>query len=355
MLPRPLPEPFDSDEHLFEPWWGGERALVSIGPADASAAARSGSATRPAWTSRRHSPSWPGWPSGSRRGRRSSTASWSWSTARVGPIADELARRLRGRAGPAGGVPRLRPAASRRSFAALAAAGPSARGAATRAAAGRRGGRGAGHRDRGDRAVRGGRRPGHRRDPGPPAAEPLPARSPQPAVAVHRRDAGGRGRRPKPEPRFRCDVPGPAAAPVLALISRLPLDDDWPSSRGPGPRQALRAAATNARIPGPLPVQQHAGRVHPGRHDRDDRDRRDQQRRSTAATSHGSTAETIIRASITNGLNGGRNDATVHPRPAAAAAARRSRSGSRPSPRRLSGSDSVWRSSGRLTNEPIAA
>jgi bifunctional non-homologous end joining protein LigD len=35
MLARPLPEPFDSDEHLFEPWWGGERALVLIGPADA--------------------------------------------------------------------------------------------------------------------------------------------------------------------------------------------------------------------------------------------------------------------------------------------------------------------------------
>lgn len=34
MLPRPLPEPFDSDEHLFEPWWGGERALVFVGPAD---------------------------------------------------------------------------------------------------------------------------------------------------------------------------------------------------------------------------------------------------------------------------------------------------------------------------------
>jgi bifunctional non-homologous end joining protein LigD len=33
MLPRPLPAPFDSDEHLFEPWWGGERALVWIGPA----------------------------------------------------------------------------------------------------------------------------------------------------------------------------------------------------------------------------------------------------------------------------------------------------------------------------------
>jgi bifunctional non-homologous end joining protein LigD len=36
MLPRPLPAPFDSDEHLFEPWWGGERALVSIGPADSA-------------------------------------------------------------------------------------------------------------------------------------------------------------------------------------------------------------------------------------------------------------------------------------------------------------------------------
>ena len=35
MLPRPLPAPFDSDEHLFEPWWGGERALVAVGPADA--------------------------------------------------------------------------------------------------------------------------------------------------------------------------------------------------------------------------------------------------------------------------------------------------------------------------------
>ncbi len=34
MLPRPLPAPFDSDEHLFEPWWGGVRALVSIGPAE---------------------------------------------------------------------------------------------------------------------------------------------------------------------------------------------------------------------------------------------------------------------------------------------------------------------------------
>ena len=35
MLPRPLPAAFDSDDFLFEPWWGGERALVLIGPADA--------------------------------------------------------------------------------------------------------------------------------------------------------------------------------------------------------------------------------------------------------------------------------------------------------------------------------
>jgi len=35
MLPRPLSQPFDSSDHLFEPWWGGLRALVYVGPADA--------------------------------------------------------------------------------------------------------------------------------------------------------------------------------------------------------------------------------------------------------------------------------------------------------------------------------
>jgi bifunctional non-homologous end joining protein LigD len=34
MLPRPLAAPFDSDQHLFEPWWGGERVIVSIGPSE---------------------------------------------------------------------------------------------------------------------------------------------------------------------------------------------------------------------------------------------------------------------------------------------------------------------------------
>jgi bifunctional non-homologous end joining protein LigD len=34
MLARPLPDAFDSEQHLFEPSWGGVRALVSIGPAE---------------------------------------------------------------------------------------------------------------------------------------------------------------------------------------------------------------------------------------------------------------------------------------------------------------------------------
>jgi bifunctional non-homologous end joining protein LigD len=34
MLARPLSEAFDSDQHLFEPWWGGTRALISIGPGE---------------------------------------------------------------------------------------------------------------------------------------------------------------------------------------------------------------------------------------------------------------------------------------------------------------------------------
>jgi hypothetical protein len=33
MLPRPLPDPFDSADHLFEPSWGGERVLAFVEPA----------------------------------------------------------------------------------------------------------------------------------------------------------------------------------------------------------------------------------------------------------------------------------------------------------------------------------
>lgn len=38
MLARPLPEPFDSEVHLFEPAWGGARALALIGPAEVAGA-----------------------------------------------------------------------------------------------------------------------------------------------------------------------------------------------------------------------------------------------------------------------------------------------------------------------------
>jgi len=30
MLPRPIAEPFDDPDHLFEPWWGGERAFAFV-------------------------------------------------------------------------------------------------------------------------------------------------------------------------------------------------------------------------------------------------------------------------------------------------------------------------------------
>jgi ATP-dependent DNA ligase len=38
MLARPIPEPFDSSAHLFEPMWGGARALALIGPAETAGA-----------------------------------------------------------------------------------------------------------------------------------------------------------------------------------------------------------------------------------------------------------------------------------------------------------------------------
>jgi bifunctional non-homologous end joining protein LigD len=38
MLPRPAAEPFDSAAHVFEPAWGGLRALAFIGPAEAAGA-----------------------------------------------------------------------------------------------------------------------------------------------------------------------------------------------------------------------------------------------------------------------------------------------------------------------------
>lgn len=38
MLARPLPEPFDSPDHLFEPSWGGRRTIAIVGPAEVAGA-----------------------------------------------------------------------------------------------------------------------------------------------------------------------------------------------------------------------------------------------------------------------------------------------------------------------------
>lgn len=42
MLPRSVGEPFDDADHLFEPWWGGERALafVDVDPATGAGSVR---------------------------------------------------------------------------------------------------------------------------------------------------------------------------------------------------------------------------------------------------------------------------------------------------------------------------
>ncbi len=164
MLPRPLPEPFDSDEHLFEPWWGGERALVLIGPADApgdgdvrivDAEGLDLSAALPELAGL-----------AVRVAARSAILDGELVVVDAAGRADQatLAARLAGGEG--------RPAAflafdllhlDGRSLL-VAAARPSARGAATRPAAGRRGRRRAGHRDRGPGAVS--RRPSPRASPG---------------------------------------------------------------------------------------------------------------------------------------------------------------------------------------------
>ena len=193
MLPRPLPAPFDSDEHLFEPWWGGERALVLIGPSDAAgggevriraADGRDLSALLPELAGL-----------AVRVAARSAILDGELVVVDAAGRADvaELARRLDGFRGSSRRVPGVRSASPRRSVAAVAAAGPSSRGAATRAATGRRGRGGPGHRDRGDRVVRGGRRAGDRRDPRPTTLEPVPAGGPQPAVAVRGGTAGPAG------------------------------------------------------------------------------------------------------------------------------------------------------------------
>ena len=167
MLPRPLPAPFDSDEHLFEPWWGGERALVSIGPAELPGGGCGGVRDAEGRDLTAALPELAGL--AVRVAARSAVLDGELVVvdAPAAPMGRSWpAGRWRG---TSGGVPRLRPAPPRWPVAAVAAARPPAGGAPQGAPAGRRGGRGAGHRDRGHRPVRGGRRPGDRRDPRPSA------------------------------------------------------------------------------------------------------------------------------------------------------------------------------------------
>ena len=83
MLARPLPEPFDSPDHLFEPVWGGLRALALIGPAEMAGA---GDVSFVGEDGRRSSPSRRisrAWRCASRLARRCSMAR-SWSSIRAG-------------------------------------------------------------------------------------------------------------------------------------------------------------------------------------------------------------------------------------------------------------------------------
>ena len=100
--------------------------------------------------------------------------------------------------------------------------------------------------------------------------------------------------------------PTSATAPVLAMLSRLPLDLDGVTA--PDGRSARATGGGDERPdPGALAVQQHAGGVHPRgghRHDGDGRHEQADRQRDLPRLD----VPTISRASITNGLNGGTND-----------------------------------------------
>ena len=245
MLPRPLPEAFDSDEHLFEPWWGGRRALVVIGPADVAG-------------------------SGEVRVVDADGADLSAALPELAGLAVRVAARSaildgelvvvdaagRADAGDARGAAGRRRAGRPAAFLAfdlldldgrslLPAARPPARdprrscGRATRSSRCRPSRPRAG-------ALRRGGRPGHRRDPGPPADEPVPAGGPQPSLAL-------RGGHPRGVPRR-----GPRAR--RATTVELPP----PSGRGPGPGVEISRAAARRRAVGRLGQPARTRRGHEG-------------------------------------------------------------------------------------------
>ena len=225
MLPRPLPEPFDSDEHLFEPWWGGERALVSIGPADVvgqrrgadpgcgrrgrhGRTPRAGRAGRPC----RRALGDPRRGAGRRRRRRSSRCATSW---RGGCAASRVGRS------------RSSPSTCSTSTAGRCSRSRSSAGARRCGASSGRATRSSRCRPSRPRASRCSRRSSPRAWPGSWRAS-VRARTCRASAA----GCGGssrRRRRPGPSALAEVptrDAPGPAAAPVLALISRLAARED---------------------------------------------------------------------------------------------------------------------------------
>ena len=218
MEPRLLPEAFDSDEHLFEPWWGGVRAFAYVGPAmqpgdgavrivDAAGRGRVRGTPRIGRVGRS------GGGTVGDPGRRAGRGG------RHGPGGSARAGAATRRGGgPPGGVPGVRPAAPGRAVVAVAATRQATRGAPADPAPRRRGGRGTAIATEGKALFEAVAAQGvagvlarQRMSPYFPGVRSRLWRF-IPAVA-----AVGRARREGAEP---LPPPTVATAPVLALISR---------------------------------------------------------------------------------------------------------------------------------------
>ena len=220
MLPRPLAEPFDSDAHLFEPSWGGLRALAFVGLAEV---AGGGDVMFVDGVGRElaNLPELAGL--AVRVDARSAVLDGELVVVDANGLADadELGRRLAGERGrPVAylafdllhldGRSLLSAPLTRRRETLRRVLRPGDEVVAVPAIAGE------------GRAPRGGRGPGNRRDHGPPADQPVPARDPEPPWRFVPTPAGGAVAAPA-ETELEPEGPVAASAPVVALIRRLPL------------------------------------------------------------------------------------------------------------------------------------
>ena len=234
----------------------------------------------------------PGSPSGSRRARRSSTASWSWSTARAGRTTRRSATRLNGGAGRPVALPRVRHPPPRRRVAA-----PDAAREASRDAAGACSGRAT----RSSWCPRSPARVARSTPRSPPRGSPASSRAagrspylPGVRSRLWRSIAAtepGAAPAAAAEPRRRRARDGRHEAagprPVLALFRRLPFDEEPGGRAAEPPSQAYpRSVRTNVRDRRRLPVEQHARPVDADREERHDRhgDRRAGRPRGRAPT-----------------------------------------------------------------------